>query len=141
VKPIILSGALVGSQHLFCQELTGLLEGKRILVLEDEPLVAMLLEEILLDLGCTVVGPAYSLAEGLRLAETEPLDGALLDVNLNGDLSDGVAEILRERGVRYALATGYGSSPELNDDPDVPVLQKPYPADKVEAVLRQLIAD
>jgi CheY-like chemotaxis protein len=115
-----------------------LLEDKRILVLEDEPLVAMLLEEILLDLGCVVVGPAYSLAEGLRMAETETLDGALLDVNLNGDMSDGVAEVLRGRGIPYALATGYGSAAQLNAGPDVPVLQKPYPADKVEAVLLQL---
>jgi CheY-like chemotaxis protein len=115
-----------------------LLEDKRILVLEDEPLVAMLLEEILLDLGCVVVGPAYTLAEGLRLATSEALDGALLDVNLNGDMSDGVAEILRERGIPYALATGYGSSAELNSRSDVPMLQKPYPAEKVEAVLQQL---
>jgi CheY-like chemotaxis protein len=115
-----------------------LLEDKRILVLEDEPLVAMLLEEILLDLGCVVVGPAYSLAEGLRLAQSEALDAALLDVNLNGDMSDGVAELLRERGIPYALATGYGSSAELNAAPGVPMLQKPYPAEKVEAVLLQL---
>ena len=117
-----------------------MLEGKRILVVEDEPLVAMLLEEMLLDCGCEVVGPAYSLAQGNRLAEAEPLDAAVLDVNINGELSHGIAEILRTRGVPFAFATGYGSPPSMAADTGAPVLQKPYPADRLEAVLRQLLA-
>ena len=80
-----------------------MLEGKRILVLEDEPLVAMLLEEMLIDLGCEVVGPASSLGEGERLAREAALDAAVLDVNLNGEMSDTVAAILRRRGIPFAL--------------------------------------
>jgi DNA-binding response OmpR family regulator len=117
-----------------------LLEGKRILVLEDEPLVAMLLEEMLLDLGCEVVGPAYSLREGERLAREAPLDAAVLDVNVNGEMSDPVAEVLRSRGVPFVLATGYGLSAPTAAGGDVPVLQKPYPAGKLEAALRELLA-
>jgi DNA-binding response OmpR family regulator len=108
-------------------------------VLEDEPLVAMLLEEMLLDAGCIVVGPACSIAEGTRLAESEPLDAAVLDVNVNGEMSESVAAVLRSRRIPYAYATGYGSSPEGHRDGDVPVLQKPYPAGKLEIVLRELI--
>lgn len=115
-------------------------EGKRILVVEDEPLVAMLLEEMLLDLGCTVVGPAYSLREGERLAAEAELDGAVLDVNLNGEMSDPVANTLRGRGVPFALATGYGLSAPMAADGAVPVLQKPYPAAKLEATLRELLS-
>jgi len=118
-----------------------LLEGKRILVVEDEPLVAMLLEEMLLDCGCEVVGPAYSLLQGSRLAESEALDAAVLDVNLNGELSHGIAEVLQARGVPFAFATGYGSPPPMAIDSGAPVLQKPYPADRLEAVLRELLAD
>ncbi len=117
-----------------------MLDGKKILVLEDEPLVAMLLEEMLLDLGCEVVGPAYSLREGERLAREAVLDAAVLDVNVNGEMSDPVADALRARGVPFALATGYGPSAPIAADGSVPVLQKPYPADKLAAVLSGLLA-
>jgi CheY-like chemotaxis protein len=116
-----------------------LLEGKRILVLEDEPLVAMLLEEMLLDLGCEVVGPAYSLEQGERLAAEAELDAAVLDVNVNGEMSDPVANALKARGVPFALATGYGLSAPMAAGGRIPVLQKPYPAGKLEATLRQLL--
>lgn len=114
-----------------------LLDGKRVLIVEDEPLVALLLEEMLLDLGCEVAGPAYSLDDGIRLASTETLDAAVLDVNLNGVMSDRVADTLRERNVPFAYATGYGASLEGSG---VPVLHKPYPLDRLEAVLQQLVA-
>lgn len=114
-------------------------EGKRILVVEDEPLVAMLVEEMLLDLGCEVVGPAYSIEHGTSLAEAGDLDAAVLDVNLNGELSHGIAKILRARGVPFAFATGYGSPPPMAEDTGAPILQKPYPADKLEAVLRVML--
>ena len=117
-----------------------MLEGKRILVVEDEPLVAMLLEEMLHDLGCQVVGPAYSLREGERLAAESELDAAILDVNLNGEMSDPIANALRVRGVPFTLATGYGKSAPMAADGEVPVLQKPYPAAKLEAVLREMLA-
>jgi CheY-like chemotaxis protein len=116
------------------------LEGKRILVVEDEPLVALLLEEILLDLGCDVIGPAYTIAHGAGLARSAPLDAAVLDVNVNGEMSDTIAAILQERAVPYAFATGYGTAPDGFDGALAPVLHKPYPADKLAAVLGELLS-
>jgi CheY-like chemotaxis protein len=115
-----------------------LLEGKRILVVEDEPLVAMLLEEMLLHLGCEVVGPAYSIAQAMRLAQEERLDAAVLDMNVNGEMSNSVAAILHSRAVPFAFATGYGSAAGKADSA-APVLHKPYPADKLTAVLTRLL--
>ncbi|NKE44041.1 PAS domain-containing protein [Roseomonas frigidaquae] len=89
------------------------LRQKRILVVEDEPLVAMDVEAILHGLGCEVVGPAATLAEALRLAEQEAghLDGAVLDVNLGGHAAFPVANLLVQRDVPVVFATGYSELP------------------------------
>ncbi len=79
----------------------------RILVVEDELLIAMETEQILVDLGCSVVGPAPSVAQALALLDGEEPDFAILDVNLGPERSVPVAEALRKRGVPFALATGY----------------------------------
>ena len=109
------------------------------LVVEDEPLVAMMVEDMLVDLGWTVVGPASSLEEALRRAAEGGFDVALLDVNLNGERSDPVAELLRARGLPLVFATGYGSSTSTN--PAEPVLHKPYRADQLAAALERSIQD
>ena len=62
------------------------LSGLKVLVVEDEPLVAMALEDLLTDSGCTVVGPASSVKQGMRLIEEQAVDGAVLDVNLRGEM-------------------------------------------------------
>ena len=113
------------------------LSGARILVVEDEPVVARCLEDMLLDFGCVVIGPAASLAEGLRLAETEALDAALLDVNLAGARSYPIAALLKARGIPYVFATGYGALTE--EAGDAPVIEKPYREAQVEAALRALL--
>jgi CheY-like chemotaxis protein len=97
-----------------------------ILVVEDEVLIAMEIEQMLADLGCTVLGPAPSVARALALIEREEPDFAILDVNLGRERSAPVAEALRERGVPYALATGYDRS-QLPEDAyrDTPHLGKP----------------
>jgi CheY-like chemotaxis protein len=85
------------------------LAGKRILVVEDESLIAMLLEMALQDEGCIVVGPASRVAEALELAgDGQHLDGALLDVNLGGEAVFPVAEALASRAVPFLLLSGYG---------------------------------
>jgi DNA-binding response OmpR family regulator len=84
------------------------LAGLRILVVEDEMLVAMLVEEMLGMLGCEVVGPAATLDEAVAAVRANRLDGALLDANLHGRDSSPVAEALRECGVPFLLVTGYG---------------------------------
>lgn len=108
---------------------TEALQGRRVLVVEDEMMVAMLVEDMLGDMGCEVVGPAYALDSALDLArEAENLDCALLDVNLGGRPIFPVADILRERGVATIFATGYGEAGLRPEDQGSPVLQKPFRA-------------
>ena len=77
----------------------------RILVVDDEPLISMLVENWLGELGCKVVGPARTVADGLALTDGQ-LDGAILDVNLTGGTCYPLANALRLRGVPLAFATG-----------------------------------
>ena len=87
------------------------LSGRRVLVVEDESLVAMLLETILEDMGCAVVGPESNIDDGLVAATTEgALDAALLDVNVAGREVFPVAEALRARGVPFVFSTCYGEA-------------------------------
>jgi CheY-like chemotaxis protein len=116
------------------------LAGKRVLVVEDEPVIAMTIEDMLADLGCDVVGPAASLVEAQALAEGEPLDAAVLDININGARSYVVADELRRRGVPFVFATGYGEEGIEGGGNGAPVLQKPYRQDQVEEALSALLA-
>ena len=86
------------------------LNGLRILVVEDNFLAAEVVRDALEQNGCTVIGPVGRVAEGLRLVEQEKLDGAVLDINLNGDRCFPIAEALRGRGVPFVFLTGYDSS-------------------------------
>lgn len=95
-------------------------------MVEDELFVAMLVEDLLGDLGCKVIGPAASASEAVRAAQGEVFDFALLDVNLgDGETSFPAAEILRERGIPFAFVTGYGEQGVRPDLRDAPVLAKP----------------
>lgn len=87
------------------------LRGRHVLLAEDEALVALELAETLAELGCVVAGPAATLAEALRLAEQEPLDAAVLDVNLRGQAAFPAADMLVRRGVPVLFVTGYGEMP------------------------------
>lgn len=84
-----------------------LLEGLKVLVVEDNLLLAEVTKILLEDSGCQVVGPAGWLQRGLELAQAEPLDGAVLDINLHGEMSFAIAEVLRTRGVPFIFVTGY----------------------------------
>jgi CheY-like chemotaxis protein len=90
------------------------LAGRRILVVEDEFLLAMELELLLQQRGCVVVGPASSIDHALALIDGEPPDAALLDVNLKGRRATPVAAALMARGVPFVLITGY-SRPQLSE--------------------------
>lgn len=94
----------------------GPLDGLRILVVEDNFLVAEAFSQLLEVNGCTIVGPAGRLDEGLTLAGREPLDGALLDVNLAGDRSFPIAQLLRERGVPFMFLSGYDDTSMVPGD-------------------------
>jgi len=114
--------------------------GKRILLVEDEALIAILLEDMVAALGATVVGVEAQLDAAIARAETEDLDGAILDVNLGGQRSYGVADALRLRGIPYVFATGYGEFGVDQSHRDAPVLVKPYSDADVAQALETLFA-
>jgi CheY-like chemotaxis protein len=102
------------------------LNGLRILVVEDEAAISLLLEDMLLDFGCEVVGPAARLAAALDIAQRETLDLAILDVNVAGEPVYPVVEALEARKVPFVFSTGYGSAGIRDLYRDRPVLQKPF---------------
>jgi len=109
--------------------------GRRVLVVEDESLVAMLLETILEDMGCLAVGPAATVDEGLRMAADETVDAALLDVNVAGRQVFPVAQALKDRGVPFIFSTGYGEGGLPDEWRGQPTLQKPF----TEAAVREAL--
>jgi CheY-like chemotaxis protein len=116
--------------------MTEALSGRRVLVVEDESLVAMLLETILEDMGCTPVGPASNIDEGLALAtDGDPLDAALLDVNVAGRQVFPVAQALKDRGVPFVFSTGYGEGGLPEEWRGQATIQKPF----TEAAVRQAL--
>jgi len=117
------------------------LEGLRVLVVEDESMVSMLMEDMLQDLGCTVVGTVARFDDALKQATTGPaFDVALLDVNLNGKQTFPIAEALAVRGVRFIFATGYGESILPQSLQGGSILQKPFELEALERALRRAIA-
>lgn len=113
--------------------------GRKVLVVEDESLIAMDIEDTLLALGCEIVGPTGKLETALRLAREERLDAAVLDVTVTGGKTYAVAEQLLARGIPFVLASGYGAWALPDDLRDRPRLTKPFtPAQLKEAVLRLL---
>jgi CheY-like chemotaxis protein len=115
------------------------LSGRRILVVEDEMIAAWVLERILADFGCKVIGPAARVKEALAIIEAEAIDAVLLDVNLNGEKSYPVADALVARGVPFVFSTGYNKDSMPNGYRHFPVLQKPYEAAKLAAIFAQLL--
>lgn len=99
----------------------------RILVVEDEFLVALDVEAMLAALGCEVIGPAATVDQAIALIASERVDGALLDINVAGNPVFPVADRLAVRGIPFAFATGYDAESVLPDHfADRPVLRKPY---------------
>jgi len=103
------------------------LAGLRILVVEDEAIIAMLLEDMLADFGCEVVGVVPAIEAALAVVRDQPVDGALLDMNVHGESTVPVAEELAGRAIPFLLVTGYG---DRDIDPPVirtaPRLKKPF---------------
>lgn len=110
--------------------------GRRVLIVEDESLVAMLLETILEDMGCVPVGPAATVDEGLQLVGGgDPLDAALLDVNVAGRQVFPIAEALKTAGVPFVFSTGYGEGGLPDEWRGQSTLQKPF----TEAAVRDAL--
>jgi two-component system, response regulator PdtaR len=105
---------------------------RRILLVEDESLIAMVMVETLTGLGFEVVGPFSSVDETIAGIENEPLDGGILDVNLAGEMIYPAARLLQARKVPFVFMTGYGTEPISAAFPDVQVLQKPIDRDIIQ---------
>jgi CheY-like chemotaxis protein len=104
------------------------LAGRRVLLVEDESLIIMMIEDALADLGCEVAGVASRFDDAMTKAGTLAFDIAVLDVNLNGLRTFPIAEIIQARGIAFVFATGYGSTSVPEGLDTVPVLQKPFAA-------------
>ena len=116
------------------------MNGIRILVVEDTLLVAEMIRDELTDLGYRVIGPVPRLEQGLRIAAAEGLDGAFLDVNLDGERSFAIADTLAARGIRFAFLTGYGDGSIPPEYRDAPRLSKPFQMGDLAAMARSFKA-
>ena len=106
--------------------MTDALKGVRVLVVEDEYLVAILIEEILQSAGCVVMGPVPRLPEALDAIDRESCDVAVLDVNLAGERINPVADALSERNVPFLFVTGYGANSLPREYAQRPHICKPF---------------
>jgi CheY-like chemotaxis protein len=112
----------------------------RVLVVEDEYLIRMLLEDMLADLGYAVAAAVGTITEARELATNGDFSAAILDVNLDGEEIFPVADILKERGLPFVFVTGYGERSLPEPYRDRPALQKPFQADQLGAALGGLLA-
>jgi CheY-like chemotaxis protein len=117
-----------------------LLSGRRVLVLEDEMLILMMIEDMLSDLGCELVVAAGSVDHALTKLDAQSIDVAMLDSNLNGQSSESVADALAARGVPFFFATGQKSGGIGHGHPQCPVLKKPFSVADLEETFRQVLA-
>lgn len=113
-------------------------DGMRVLLVEDQIIVAMEMEDILRGFGCAVVGPVGTLEAAIRLAREAVLDAAILDVDLDGQKVFPVAEELQARGIPFVLATGYGESSLPENWRGLRRLTKPFRREHIEAIMRSL---
>ena len=114
------------------------LAGKRILVVEDETMIALMAADMLVELGAVVVGPAATLAQAMALIEREAIDAALIDINLGGTRSESLVERLRHLDVPFVIASGYVLSPGGTDG--APRLAKPYSKANLASALSAAVA-
>ena len=116
-----------------------ILAGRRMLVVEDEPLIAMLLEDMLGDLDIAIAGVAESVPAALDMVETaEAVDAAILDMNLRGKSVEPVAERLAALGIPFVFASGYGADALTEKHGNAPVLPKPFRREALEEALQKV---
>jgi CheY-like chemotaxis protein len=114
-------------------------EGRNILVVEDEPLIAMMLEDFLETLGHNIAASCDNLSDALTQAEKDGYDVAILDVNLKGESVWPVAERLKARGVPFVIASGGHVEPPPAEFASAPMLEKPYTIDRITPALDQAV--
>jgi len=110
------------------------LSGKRVLVVEDEALIAATIIEWLGEMGCEIVGPAARVADGYALADTAPIDAAVLDVNVNSQRVFPLADALGRRGIALVFATGYGDGIG-HEVAKAPIIEKPFTFEQLARAL------
>jgi DNA-binding response OmpR family regulator len=111
----------------------------RVLLAEDETLVAILLEDDLRAAGYTIVGPFMTLAKAIQASRHEQFDLAVLDVNLNGEMIFPLAEELRARGIPFALLSGYGPTSLPEQFRTLPRISKPYDPDVLLREIQRIV--
>lgn len=111
----------------------------RVLLVEDEVIVSWLLEEMLEELGYTVVGPAARVSQALGMIASVAIDAAILDLNLDGEPGYAVADALLARGTPFVFSTGYNKDTLREGYRDIALLQKPYPISELTAALAKLL--
>lgn len=119
-------------------EMTDLAD-KRILVVEDSPVVAEVAEQILERLDCTAVGPAPNMALARELAEHESIDAAIIDIRIRGEKAFSICEILAKRGIPFVLTSGFAHWDLRVKWADRPSLAKPYTLEDVQLALTELL--
>jgi DNA-binding response OmpR family regulator len=113
--------------------------GTRVLLVEDEGLVALMIEDMLDELGFEVVASAAHVNKACELASAASFDLGLLDVNLAGEFVFPVARILRARNIPFLFSTGYGGPPLEEEFRNAPAIGKPFTADQLSEKLRTLL--
>ncbi|MCF2514042.1 response regulator [Sphingomonas sp. G124] len=113
---------------------------RSILIVEDEPLIAMMLEDFILSLGHEVSGSCDSVGAALREIENGECDLAILDVNLKGESVWPVATALRKKGTPFVLASGGHVDPPPAEFANVPMIEKPYTIDRVTPIIEAVLA-
>lgn len=111
------------------------LDGLRVLVAEDEFMISMLIEDLLSDHKCEIIGPFDRVKMALEAAQTETIDIAILDVNLAGVKIYPVADELAARKIPFILLSGYGKSAAPQDHPEWPVCNKPFRPEELLSML------
>ena len=112
----------------------------RVLIVEDEAAISILMEDMLLDLGIEIIGPASRLDPALQLAREADFDAAILDINIAGTQSYPAADVLRSRGTPVIFATGYGSSVLPEHFKSCQILQKPFDQHRFSETLHTALA-
>jgi CheY-like chemotaxis protein len=118
----------------------GIANGKRVLVVEDEPMIRLLLDDMLSDLGYSMAAEAGRLDEALAAANAGEFDLAILDVNLNGEPVTPVVEVLLRRGVPFVFVSGYARRGIPEEHSKIPLLQKPFQVDGLARALAAVAA-
>jgi CheY-like chemotaxis protein len=117
-----------------------LLSGRRVLVVEDEMMMLMIIEDMLAELGCESVTAAATVDQALVLIDTQVFDAAMVDINLNGNKSHDVADALAARDVPFVFSPGYSALDMSEGYRDRPVLKKPFPYENLAEVLSGLLS-